>query len=241
MALPRQITASNANYIYGLRLTHIDVSNIGVSSGQVRDSTNSVDIVLSDDAVISKFGRGLGGIDTGTIQTTTLYNIFVVGSSYGAEETGVLFSLSPIAPVLPSNYDVFKRIGSFHYHSLEEIKPFFQYGNSLDRWMFYNTPQLILTNGTETDYTEIDASILIPTGQGYLANCAAQFSPTSASSTVYTRPKGSTQYQGYIRNNDTGLTRSNIWIQTNESAILEYRITVGGSLSLSVTGYLDTL
>jgi hypothetical protein len=135
MVKAKWFAARPRGYLSGLGIANnvADATNdIDVAVGECRDSTNAQDIVLGTaltkrlDAVWA-VGTGQGGLDTGAA-VNNWYHVFVIRRA----DTGVvdaLFSLSPTAPTLPTNYTHFRRVGSIT-RSAGVISGFYQYGDT---------------------------------------------------------------------------------------------------------------
>jgi hypothetical protein len=99
--------------------------SIAITAGQCDDSTHAV--WLSTAATFYKTigstwavgagtsGSPKGGLDTGTVTSSTWYHIFVIGGS--GQPTDLIFSKANPAtgPTLPSGYTTFRRIASVLY------------------------------------------------------------------------------------------------------------------------------
>lgn len=112
------ITAFPRSYLAGLNIsTGSDTDHyLDIAVGECRDVANSIDVIFSSaltkqiDAVWA-VGTDAGGLDTGSVGTSTTYHVFVIKRT----DTGVvdaLFSTSPTSPTMPTNYDKKRRIGS---------------------------------------------------------------------------------------------------------------------------------
>ncbi len=95
--------------------TDID-HDLEIAIGQAVDDTVTTLMVLAS-VLVKQIDNGFvvgtnqGGLDTGAVAASETYHIFLIRRS----DTGVvdvLFSLSPTAPTLPTNYDEQRRIGS---------------------------------------------------------------------------------------------------------------------------------
>lgn len=134
----------SAGQIYGLTIAN-DVSNpttqIDISAGQCRDSTNTVDIVLptgitKDITAVWAVGNLQGMRDSATaLAASQSYAIFVI---YNDEDdiVDVLCSQSATNPTLPSGYTYFRRIAFLPRLGSDNIPPsgtniptFYQWGN----------------------------------------------------------------------------------------------------------------
>jgi hypothetical protein len=116
---PQVVFAYPPKFIAGMTYENSsgDATNdIVVLSGYCRDSTNTEDIDLASsitkqlDAAWA-VGTDAGGLDEGTIADAT-YHIFVIKRT-DTDVVDVLFSLSPTAPTMPTDYTKFRRVGSF--------------------------------------------------------------------------------------------------------------------------------
>lgn len=160
---------SPANYITGLTLSNAaDANNdITVAVGMATDSTNAAEISLAS-AITKRLdatwavGTNQGGIDTGSKATSTTYHIHLIKRP----DTGVvdvLFSTSPTSPNMPTNYTVFRRIGSIVTDGSGNIRGFKQIN---DRFILSAKTTTSLSN--PTTYTTI-ALAGMPTGLAYEA------------------------------------------------------------------------
>lgn len=151
------------NYLSGYTLSNnvTDATNdIDIAIGTARNSTNSVNIALAS-AITKRLdaawvaGTNQGGRDTGSIADGTwhVFAIYDVTNNL----TDVLFSLSATSPTLPTNYTVFRRIGSILRES-GAIILFRQYGDLFKR------VASITVRSSATPVTNTLISALVPTG-----------------------------------------------------------------------------
>jgi hypothetical protein len=104
------------SYLAGLTLSTAGSSaTFGIAIGQAVDSTNLQSMQLASAYTKTTgawtVGSGNGSLDTGTIATATWYHVYLIYRP----DTGVvdvLTSLSVTSPTLPTNYTLFRRIGS---------------------------------------------------------------------------------------------------------------------------------
>jgi len=91
-------------------------NDIDIAVGSCRDSTNVRNLVLAS-AITKRLdaawavGTNQGGLDTGAIGNSDYYIWLIMRSDTGVVDA--LFSLSPTAPTMPSNYDYKRLIGWF--------------------------------------------------------------------------------------------------------------------------------
>jgi hypothetical protein len=148
-----QPVAITRGYLFGLTLSTAGGSNtFGVTGGVAADSTGVDMLTLAGSstvAAISKttaawaVGNAVGGLDTGTATAGTWYHVFIIKRP----DTGVvdvLFSASPTAPTLPTNYTLFRRIGSLRLESGGLWRGFTQIGDTF----IWTTPNADYNNNT---------------------------------------------------------------------------------------------
>ena len=157
------------NYITGVVLSNdTDTEHdINVTSGEARDSTDAADIVLASeitkqiDAAWS-VGDDAGGMDTGTVSTSTLYAVWVIKRS----DTGVvdaLFSTSFSSPTMPTNYDYKRLLGWVLTDGSANIIQFLQLGNGSVVQIEFTARQQIATGLSQTSLTAQAVNAIFPT------------------------------------------------------------------------------
>ena len=121
------------NYLAGLLLSTTGATaTFGVGAGVAVNSTNTGFMSLS--SVYTKttsswsLGTAVGGLDTGVIASSTWYHVFLI-KRVDTGVVDVVFSLSPTAPTLPTNYTLFRRIGSMKTDGSSLWTKFTQYGD----------------------------------------------------------------------------------------------------------------
>jgi hypothetical protein len=118
--------AALRNYLAGLTLSTAGSSAaFGIAAGVATDSTNADFLALASAYTKTTsawaVGSGNGALDTGSIANNTWYHAHLIKRP----DTGVvdvLVSLSATAPTLPTNYTLFRRIGSMKTSSSQWIK-----------------------------------------------------------------------------------------------------------------------
>lgn len=114
-------------------------ATFSVAAGAAADSTNNyymqLPVAMSKTTATWVAGTGNGAIDTGSVSTSTWYHVHLIKRL----DTGlvdVLFSLSPTAPTLPTNYTLFRRIGSMQTNASSQWVLFYQLGDEFlwDAW-----------------------------------------------------------------------------------------------------------
>ncbi len=151
------------NYLSGLTLSTAGSSGtMSIAAGVANDSTNVTLMNLASS--ISKttaswaVGTGNGGIDTGAIAGSTWYHFYEIERT----DTGVvdiIFSLSASSPALPTNYTLYRRIGSGKTDGSNHWTAFTQTGN-IFIWAAAQTD----VNNTATTASRVLTTLTVPTG-----------------------------------------------------------------------------
>jgi hypothetical protein len=108
-------------------------TTMAVAAGVANDSTNTTLMKLS--SAISKttaswaVGTGNGGLDTGSIANSTWYHFFEI-ERIDTGVVDVIFSTSAVAPTLPTNYTIYRRIGAGKTNGSSQWQKFYQNGNT---------------------------------------------------------------------------------------------------------------
>lgn len=236
-------------HIAGLQMsTAGSSSTMSISAGQATDSTSVALLNLASG--ISKttsawtVGSGNGGIDTGTIANNTWYHFHLIRRP----DTGVvdvLFSLSPTAPTLPTNYTQFRRIGSGRTNGSAQWVRFFQTG---DQFLWDNLGSLDYDGLSTTSATLTTLSV--PTGVKVRALMNMLDSNAAASTKLYLSdpdisdvapstsawPLGTT---GAVLN--AAVTTAQVTCTTNTSAQIRQRSTRSDStIRIATIGWFDS-
>ena len=139
-------------YVRGAGLIFLTGTTLTVSAGQVRDSTDSNDIlvggnlysnpkVASADVTINTALTGVLGVDIGggaAIVASTMYAVYVIGDSRGFNSGSAILSASFTLPSLPLGYDMYRYIGAVSMDGAKAVRKFSQTGAALDRTMWYD-------------------------------------------------------------------------------------------------------
>jgi hypothetical protein len=199
MSLQPNVPILNAGnlYVQGLGLVYSSTTVLSLNSGQARDSSNIDDIVLSSGVSINIGVSGANGLDFGTIAASSLYYVYVIGSSNNAVASAGLISLSSSAPTLPYNYDMFRRVGAVSIDSGSHIRPFIQIGKGIAREMLYDPGTgpstkgvVIPSSGTGGSTSYVNLGVLTSLVPQLAIDCIIDvaFTPNSANNVIYFAP-----------------------------------------------------
>ena len=151
------------SYLAGLTLSTPGASgSFAVAAGVAADSGHAD--LLSLAASITKTtatlwaaGSGNGGLDSGTMAANSWYHVHLIKRpDTGAVDA--LFSLSATAPVLPSNYTLFRRIGALRANAVQQWARFSQHGDEF----LWDLPTLDINFSGSTALQV--ATLSVPTG-----------------------------------------------------------------------------
>jgi hypothetical protein len=237
-------------YLQDCFLTWLSTTEISISAGQARNSSNVNDIFVSTACTVFTTVSGAGGLDTGTIAASTLYDVYVIGSSLNNTLYAGLLSLYSATPniVLPNGYDMYRRVGTVLTDGASHILKFVQSsGNNLTRTMWYDAPIQVLNAGTQAvAFAAVDLSASVPAApiptNVYMQ---AVFYPNAASDTACITPHGATNTSGYalITGQVTHVNISPlITVPCDSAAKVQYLLsTASATLTLNLVAYDDAL
>lgn len=145
-------------------------TQISVTVGQCRDSTNTVDLALT--TPLTKLlnapwapGTIAGGRDTGALAAAQSWHVFLIYNPTD-DITDVLFSQSAINPSLPNGYTLFRRIASLPRLGATNVPPsgtaiprYLQFGNQFE--LYQGNSEWVNQSG---DTSALLRAFLVPLG-----------------------------------------------------------------------------
>lgn len=237
-----------ANYLAGFTLSNngTDATNdIDIASGVCLDSTNTKFLKLASgitkrlDAAWS-VGTGQGGLDTGSLSDTT-YHAYAIGRL----DTGVvdiIFSASASAPTLPTDYTVYRRIGSV----LRRSGALLAFSQNGDEFLLDNPPLDIDVSNQGT--TAVLRALTVPLGIKVSAKVRVRGSNASGWVMLFSSPDVTDRAPSISAAPlaDIGASagvadRAELSIRTNTSAEIRTRSSQASTdLQISAYGWIDT-
>lgn len=238
------------HYVYGCQVEWASNTTLTIAAGQVRPVDNNVDFPIGSALTVNAAIAGAGGLDTGTFAASTLYYVHVVLDATNNKVPAGIISTSATAPTLPFGYTDFVRVGAIFTDSSVHFIPISQTGN-------YGTKQVnqltggisVLAAGTETSFTVIDLSTVIPLVlTKTTVKLQAIFTPSAAGDAATFSLDGTTTYADI-----TGVVSAKAQdliidvpcypatISTVVKPAIYYKVAASGSLTLKVLGYVDNL
>lgn len=245
------IPVVNAAYlsVSGLEIASVSDSELSVQPGRARSSGNVNDIItLSAALTLDAAANGINGLDTGALGNDTLYSLYLVGDSTGNNDAGVVLSLSASAPLMPVDYDMYRKIGYARTDGTADFLPGFWSGSANERIFFYDAPiATAITAGAATTDTAVTLATFVPAVAGLPVYINYEMTPAAASRTLTLKPYGAV---GAVYNATSQVTsvvlRGTAIVQAQLLVgvpNIEYLWSAGGgdAVALNVAGYQYTI
>lgn len=224
-------------------------TSFGVTAGDWADSTG-VDLLTLGSAFTKTtaawaVGTGNGALDTAALTINTWYHVYLIKRP----DTGVvdiIFSLSPIAPTLPTNYTLFRRIGSIATNSLSQWNSFTQIGDNF--WWTVSIRDVNNSSNGAIGTTATTFALSVPLGVVVYANIALWAFSSGASSYAAVYPLFVTDqsvvygtFGNLLDSTSGGGNVTTLSVPTNTSGQVRARGSVAGSkLDIDTLGWIDT-
>lgn len=178
-------------YAFGASVSRASNTELVIHGGQVRDSTNTFDIVISNSIGLFTTFVGAGGLDTGTISANTMYYVYVLYDPTNTLPPSAVLSLSYTGPILPSvngtTYGAYRIIGMWATDGSSNLMVGNNVGYGTARYFQYSVPQRVL-NGSVATSGNISLGAVVPVfglGKVFVNSI---FSPASVSQTLQITP-----------------------------------------------------
>lgn len=242
----RPIVNAGQEYMYGLNLDRTDDENITIAAGACRDASNVVDMEVSSALTVDILESGAGGLDTGSVEASKFYAVWLIGDSTRHNSPAGLLSLSFSAPTMPAGYDVKRRVGAVLTDSSSDILEFHQYGEGKDRMMYYDVAISELSNGQSATYAAVDLATSVPPVKCEVL-LLVDYTPNSATNKAHILPFASSATNGIVQFGYGVAAAQRGMLQAPsslDSAVpkIKYKLdNANDSLDLSVIGYIDQL
>jgi len=217
--------------------TELEANTLTVEAGATAVSlTGGYRMTVAGSTVVDITTTGLNGLHTGSQANSTWYALLMIADSNGVEATGYLLVEAanyPSSITLPTDYDVYKRVGWVRNGGGGG----FLSGQQANGVFLYDVDQVILSSGTSTSWASLSMTASAPptTRQSVLRIYSG------ASNVVRYRPTGSVTVNGIIVTNSSfagdGATTAYI---TDSSQSVDYKVD-SGSASILCWGYVDNL
>jgi hypothetical protein len=227
-----------AGLLFGLTLSTVGASAIfGIAAGRAVDSTITDLMMLG--AALTKttgawaVGSGTGSLDTGSIAASTWYHAYLI-KRLDTGVVDVLISLSATSPALPTNYGVFRRIGSMKTDGSGLWTKFVQLG---DEFLWDSTVGLSLGTGSTSVAL---ATMAVPTGVQVNVLFAAEINTSATMASTFWSPDVSAGSGVDIVGFNGTLSGGTYNKRTNTSGQIKYvSSSSGGVLTVWTIGWVD--
>jgi hypothetical protein len=240
--------------VYGVQLSNNATNpntSIDFSAGSATD--DALDATMTLSAVLTKalnaawaVGTNQGGLDTGTKANSTWYHVFLIQRS----DTGVvdgLFSTSLTSPVMPTNYNRKRRVGSIRTDGSGNILAFVQNGDT-----FIWVAPSVDVNASSVSTTGALSTMLIPVDiqvEGIFQSLWSGPGNTSSNILISSpqqnnvAPSGATTPITLALGSSSVISVNEIRVRSNTSSQIRVRATsspAGVQLLIATLGWVDT-
>lgn len=237
------LQAERISYINGLGLSYAGVATVNIAVGQCSNSSDVNDMILESVLTPSLLNSGALGLDTGSVAASTFYAVYLIGDSQKFNTPSAVFSADLSSPLMPSGYDMSRRVGYVLTDGSSHIRAFVQTGNDLCRKMWYNTAVAELSAGTSATYANIDLATSVPASTaGLEVFLLTSVTPTASGDSGQFLPGGVTATVGMAVNTGFEATKVSIAVVSlpcSAASIVQYKVT--GSVDVATVGYIDQL
>ncbi len=240
-----------ASYVNNATIAYGSNTTLTVAPGQVRDSTNVNDLVLSASTTVNAAVNGINGLDTGSLAANKCYAVFIIADPTGVQVTGTIISLSATAPTLPFGYGLFRRIGWILTDASSHFLKFYQLGSGASnvRTYYYDSPVSVLSGGASATFAAVSLVNGVPAMNAAIFLNAA-YTPAVAGNAASIRPTGSSVAANaspviltgdvIAKAQDFSAIKTVALLATGVPSI-DYVVQSSDALSLSVAGFEDFL
>lgn len=237
-------------YANGMNVAWASSKTLTINAGQVRDPTNSFDILIQSTITLNGLGVGLNGLDQGVLANNTMYYVFVIYDYTFKYPVGTLLSTSINTPLMPFNYTNLRRIGVCKTDGSANFLKFTRkQSNSNKVFHEWETPISILTAGAVTTFTAVSCAAAVPTSaETFFMNLA--YTPTATASTSSIRPTGSAAASGstpiVLKSNVAAVAVNYPMVRSlggisGSNVSIDYLVASGDALTITVPAFIDIL
>lgn len=233
-------------YVSNLQLSRTGSQTISIAAGAARDITNKNDIIVSSAQTVNGATVGANGVDLAVLVASSFYAVYAIGDSTGYKAGAGILSLNTTSPLLPSGYDMSRRIGWVLTDGSANILMFYQYGSNEARTYYYDVAISALSGGSSTTFANVSLVASVPP-IACLAIMSIDYVAAGSGGLAHFLPFGSSATNGIVRYN-TGGTGAAEWTSLEIPTALnsgvptiQYKVSSSDSLTLLTAGYRDNL
>ncbi len=218
-------------------------TKLDVGTGTMLDSTGTFQVGLDAAVTINAANVGLNGIDTGVLEASKVYAVYIVCDPVSLQPSGAMISLSYTQPYLPTGYGFFALVGFVTTDAtVHFLKGYWSAGNSARRTFTYDAPIIALTAGASTSYAGVALTAFVPAVNNTNVTTYMLFAANAAGNVANLQSyNGVGDQVSLIAPVATGVANTteivNVLAQLNTTApSIKYKVSAG-ALSLYVNGY----
>lgn len=215
-----------SGFMSGLDVEQSSNSTINIIADviDVTDASNELS-VTSVNVTCDVTASGAGGLDTGTVASSTWYYLYLVTEDDGTLPVG-LMSLSRTSPTMPGTKTRKRLVSPFRVNGSTHIVSFRKIGTKVDyRWVD-STPGVALNSGGSTSFSTIDFRTFCPPG---CRDVCAFAELDSSNGGLQWREAGATGQEWNIATTP-GRQAAVYRLPISTSQMGDYKVTGGGSL-----------
>ncbi len=213
--------------------SRIDVGNSDMPS-RMADSTGEYFLEYTGKIA----GNMPADLDTGIEAADSWYAVIVEWDSSDTSDKKVTYTLTPAAPTLTGDRDVWRKIGWVKNNASKSFLEFRAEGVSNDRsyyWMEEEDTLYLVQNGDPAAWTTVDASTLVsPDSQRIMIHAAE----ITGNNNFIFRPSGGGQANGNLKVRSSQ-AYNGIYQTANQGFQYKRVGAPGGGLDISVQGYKE--
>jgi hypothetical protein len=233
-------------YVDNGKLSWASNTTLTVAAIACRDSTNVYDLTTTSTLTINAAVVGVNGIDTGAFAASKCYAVFIIGDSAGFNTPKALISLSATAPVMPTGYDILRRIGWAFSDGSTHFVVIYQSGTGKRRVYTFDEPISAISSGTSATFLAVDLSNQVPAVDNLVLTIQAAFTPNAANDAAYIRAGGSSATNGCVLSGPVAAKVASGQITTVAKLVtsapkIEYKVTASGNLDAKLVSFVDEL
>ena len=230
------------NYWSAIQLECTAATTVVVKSGaKVTDTTGVYDITTVADLTLDITNSvGALGLDQGSEASGTWYAVVLVGDTTGAvDPSAVLVTAANYSGsiVLPSGYDIYRRVGWARNDGSSNFVQFTQIGNRVN----LEDSVEVVTASTATTFTGVGLKANVPT-TSLVAFLHGHMDVNSAASDLVFRVTGSGATVGIMTVSETSVGGSYVEMSLNTSQSFDFKgVSDPQHIEIFLHGYVDDL
>ena len=221
------------------------LTKLDIGVGTILDSTATFQLTNSATIVIDATQNGLNGLDTGSLQASKVYCVYLVADPVTLQTTGAMISLSYTAPLLPFGYSAFSLIGYVTTDAaVHFLKGYWTVGNGSSHLFMYDAPQASpITAGGATSATAVVLTTLVPVVNNSPTWLAIDATPAAASRVLSLTPGNATGIAAQLTSQVTSVhVTANVLVLSQlvtGAPTVNYLWSAGGgdAVAIDVAGY----